>query len=71
MIEAIKDALLKLPEAKEIWLNHNDYKGNEDEMKSLGLVIKENAMVQMGLFYLSEKTSEDILDHLKRDIFHD
>lgn len=61
MIETIKDALKKKPDAKYIWMHPDDAKEAGDSINQLGLKVSVSYMMEKGVFVLSEKEMDESL----------
>jgi hypothetical protein len=63
LIEKIKEGLAKFKEPKELWLNPSDeQKVNEEDpnfLKAAGLKIRVFAMMEKGIFLVSENDIEE------------
>jgi hypothetical protein len=67
MILAIKDALKKLPNSKEIWIHPDDEKLAGTELYDLGLKVRVLLIVEKGGFVLSEQDIDEVISKEMQD----
>lgn len=69
MIEIIRNALVKYPNSKEIWMHPVDAVKIEKTIDSTGLKLKHCLMIPVGQFILSEKPLEDVCSEYYQSIY--